>query len=429
LELWSTKWAVSTLSPSQEIESQTMQIEITDLAYGGNGVGHSSDGRVVFVPFTAPGDVVDVEITREHERYLEGRVTEIVTPSADRCEPRCPHFGRCGGCQYQHLNYAAQLDAKKRQLAQSLKHLAGLRELPEINPVAGSLRHYGYRNKLTLESLPESDPQQPEFGFCELDNQTFFPLDECPLASAELNRLIGLAHKHPKARKVVKVKKRPRLVLRQPAEGKPRFYFGKPSHQEPWFHEELCGRPVSVPPGSFWQVNPNVAETLMSTISAWLDQAPGQRFIDAYAGVGAFSLVAGERFAQHVLIERDRSAVKAAETNHRDWGIANPTCICDSTERALPKLLAGSLEQERLGTTLLLDPPRSGCDKRVIQALVDHPVCNLIYVSCNPATLARDLGKLCGEEPGQYAIQRLALFDMFPQTAHFESAVALTLNK
>lgn len=185
--------------------------------------------------------------------------------------------------------------------------------------------------------------------------------------------------------------------------------------------EALLGREVRVPFASFWQVNPSVSDRLVRTAVEWLAHGPGI-LVDAYAGVGVFSLACGEQVAEAVLIERDALAVRAARLNHERWGLAGREFVRGSTERVLPRVLS------RLGGRLdaaavVLDPPRTGCHEAVTGALVRNRPKQVLYVSCNPATLARDIKRLCGE--GVYQVARLAWFDMFAQTAHFETLALL----
>lgn len=424
--------ATRTESPAS---SSIVNLTIHDVAFGGDGVGRLADGCVVFVPFTLPGEEVRVEVRRTQPRFARGRLLSVITPAATRVTPPCPLYGRCGGCQYQHLDYAAQPALKAVQLATTLKRLGKLPELPEIAAPGLAPQPYHYRNKIRLEPIKApvaaasgSAPAAGlDYGFFALDNSTVLPVAACPLASASLNALLATAKASPEALQNAAAMEPGSLTLRQPGVGAPIFYFGDAARSAAALTEELLGRPVSVPAGGFWQVNPAVAEELVRTVAGWLGDTDMTLLVDAYGGVGAFSLALG-RAAQHtVLIETSRAAVTAAAANRAAWGLPAAELLAQPTEVALPVVLRrtgkGQVKGTLRGATVVLDPPRTGCQPEVLRALVMNPVQRLLYVSCNASTLARDLQALCVKGP--YKLQRLALFDMFPQTAHFETACLL----
>ena len=404
-----------------------VQLEISDIAFGGDGVARDAEGRVVFVPFTALGDVADIEIVEVHSRFARGRLREVVEPGEGRVEPRCPHYGRCGGCCYQHLDYEHEVSAKVRQLHDVLERVGRLENVPPPEPVVPSPEPFGYRNKLRVEPIVSADagdgPPEVAYGFCELDNETFFALDSCPLAASALNDVLPKAQRSDWARKNAARPHPGPLTLRLAADGRTAFYFNRAPRRVPWLREQLCGGEVGVPLGSFWQVNGAVGERLTSTVADWCCEAPSDVFIDAYAGVGPFSLAVGNRIPRHVLVERDKEALDAAEYNHRQWGIKDVLLQAGTTEKLIPKGLR-SLRHKGAEAIVVLDPPRHGCADRVIASLARSKVPRIVYVSCNVSTLARDLKRLCKET--DFAVQRIAFFDMFPQTAHFEVAAWVT---
>ena len=406
---------------------QVVELTIFDLAFGGDGVGRTAEGQVIFVPFAAVGDELQVQIVSVQSHFARAEIQEIVKPGPGRVEPVCPHFGRCGGCRYQHLDYDTQVATKVAQLKAVLQRIGGFDELPEANPVVRSPQPLGYRNKLRVEPVgPVVDTGKTkllEYGFCELDNKTFFVLDSCPLAAAPLNELLPKAQHTAWAHKNVGLEQPRPLTLRLAADNSTHFYFGYAPKKIPWLHETLCQREVSVPLDSFWQVNPGVAEAMVDTVVSWFAEYPTPMVIDAYAGVGSFSLALGEKAKSRKLIESDEQAWQAAEFNHLQWGL-DQDCelLCGRTERVLPVTLS-KLRRRASEATVIVDPPRAGCADKVVQALLRSSVRQVVYVSCNVATLARDLKKLCG--PNGFGLSKLAFFDMFPQTAHFESVVLL----
>ena len=428
-----------------------MHLTITDLALGGDGVGRLPDGCAVFVPFTIPGEEVEVEIVSAHKRFARGRLVEVVKPSPDRVTPRCPLFGRCGGCQYQHMTYGAQLAAKTRQLRETLARLGGFRDnLPEI-AVVRSPQEFGYRNKLRLERVSDAFSKSG-FGFYSTDNETVLLVESCPIAMESLNQLLAAVNRQDGGVAVsVSVRESPcpsvkvradnrspatscenrksasenTLTLRQPAVGEAVAFSGRPAPDAPPLVEQVLGSDVLVAQGGFWQVNPGVAAELVRLVAAWAAEAPAEHLVDAYGGVGVFGLAAGHCCRRQTIIEMDAGAVRLARANFAAWGLAAAEFIAQPTERALPRLLAAAEKANFSAPDVILDPPRGGCDAAVLDALVRQPPRRLLYVSCNPATLARDLRTLT-QDNGPFRLERLALLDMFPQTAHFETMAVLS---
>ncbi|NLZ63228.1 MAG: class I SAM-dependent RNA methyltransferase [Lentisphaerae bacterium] len=400
----------------------TLTVDIIDIAFGGDGVARTEEGLVIFVPGTAIGETVEVVICEIKKSYIRGKVAKVLSPSPDRVEPPCRHFGRCGGCVYQHLEYQAELAAKQKQLLDLLRRIGGFTDLPPLDCCFASPKLYGYRNKLRLEPFVTLETDQGvrlSYGYCLTDNQTFFTVRECPLAMPIINRNIAKAVHSAWGTQNARRKPPAPLTLRASSTGECHFYFGKAPVNISWLREELCGKEFSVPLGSFWQVNPEVASELVRRVHRWAKGLKTKFLVDAYSGVGTFSLTGKKDYVERVLIESDRQAGEAAAHN---LGKLSLGCriIKDRTEHALPGVLRQFPPAE---TLVLLDPPRTGCQSKVLEALRHARPAHLFYVSCNPATLARDLKVLCAD--GCYRLDKLALFDMFPRTAHFETAVAL----
>jgi 23S rRNA (uracil1939-C5)-methyltransferase len=287
---------------------------------------------------------------------------------------------------------------------------------------------FGYRNKLRVEPIRGShdaqDPHGLQYGFCELDNKTFFPLDTCPLAAPALNALLPKAQRTDWARQNARRPQPRPLTLRETADGSTHLYFGHAPRNIPWLRETLRGREVSVPLGGFWQVNQPVGQDLANTVAAWFAAAPTPVLLDVFAGVGAMSLAVGVGPERRVLFERDESMLSAAAYNHEQWELQPCDCLAGAAEDALPAALKKVGPVGQAEATVILDPPRSGCAARVIKSLARSLVPQIVYASCNVSTLARDLDVLC--HSGNFALTRLAFFDMFPRTAHFETLALLT---
>jgi tRNA/tmRNA/rRNA uracil-C5-methylase (TrmA/RlmC/RlmD family) len=314
---------------------------------------------------------------------------------------------------------------KQAQLTAVLRRIGGLRELPAVEKVVSSPLPYGYRNKFKLQAFRPIRGGAPAYGFCALDNKTMLEISTCPLAAPAVNAAAKEALASPDAARNAGREELLDLTVRATASGRSYWYFGIPPKNMAWAQEELLGKPVQVPPGGFWQINSSVSSLLVQEVVAWFQNSPTPQFIDAYAGVGPFCLAIGNKAASHVLIELDREAIEAADRNTAAWGIKGVEILPGKAEARLPSLLR-QLGPQAKEATILLDPPRTGADPRLLASLRGSAVAQAIYVSCNPATLARDLKQLCGEgEMPPFKVVRLAAFDMFPQTPHLESVVLL----
>ena len=397
------------------------RIRISDIAFGGEGGGRLADGSVVFVPFTAVGDDVTIDITERKNSFCRGSVVKLNEAGAGRTEPQCRHFGECGGCAYQHLEYPVELAAKHKQFNDLIRRLGKFESFPEPEVFAAPAP-YGYRNKLRLEPFGrtlESTGYRVEYGYCRRDNETFFMVKSCPLARPELNALLPKAIRSDWGRQNARREEPYTLTLRIDTSGATGYYFGKASPKLPWFNETLLGHAYRVPTGSFWQVNPPVAEKLLTTVHGWLDKTTTDTLVDAYGGVGTFSLALGTRMKQRVLIESDEAAITAADYNHKAAALSCDI-ICGTTESAIGKVMSDVNPSK---AAVVIDPPRTGCHQKVLETLRQARADTIVYVSCNVATLARDLRLLCAGDV--YRPVASAMFDMFPRTAHFESAVLL----
>lgn len=342
-------------------------LEITDVAYGGAGLGRH-EGRVVFVPFTIPGETVRARVTSAHRNWLQAQVVEILQKSPDRATPPCPWFARCGGCSYQHIAYPQQLAIKTRQVAEALRRIGKFTE-PPVEPAHASPLEYGYRNRITVHVVP------PAIGFRGLDPRHVVDINECLLAEQTVNDKL----------EALRAKRRLRpgpATLRSSAEH-----------------------------GGFRQVNDTAAEVLASVVSDMADRGP--LLIDAYCGAGFFAKKLRDKFTHVIGIDWDQRSIDRAQAG------ASPGEEYRTGDAA--ELLPAILSDANTDALILLDPPAQGVAESVIAALLAAPPSRIIYVSCDPATLARDLAKLTH----RYTLGRVVPVDMFPQTASIETACLL----
>jgi len=473
---------------------QRVTLDIDRLSLGGEGVGRAG-GMVVFVPYAAPGDTLDVEITESRKRFGRARIVRILKPSPERVEAPCPYYFRCGGCAWQHLAYPAQLKAKQALVQETLERIGGLRGIA-VKPVLGMKDPWRYRNK--VQQPVGWDGKRMISGFYAEGSHDIVPIEDC-LVQPELSvKIIGRAktlleehglraydaqrhqgwirhilvrtsHPHPASPPSPLSRERvsPSPYLREKGSGdegdrallvfvtrSPEFpqeskiipilmrefpqLAGIHQNIQPartnvilgrdwrriygqdYLEERLGPLKFRLSPGAFFQVNSPQAEVLYNMVKAMAGS--GERLLDLYTGVGTIALWLSDRFQEVGGVEENPAAIRDAETNAEINGIDNARFIAQSTEAFL-----GSISRDpRHGLTVVVDPPRAGCTPAVLKSLAALRPATLIYVSCDPGTLARDLAFLT---QNGYRIQAVEPVDLFPHTPHIETAVKLIYAK
>ena len=357
-----------------------VDLEITDVAFGGKGVARDH-GKAVFVPFTIDEERVTAKITREKKQFAEGEIVDLRERSPHRIEPLCPYFGRCGGCVYQHIDSAHQLEIKSRQVRDILQRIGKLRDAP-LRAIIPSHLEYGYRNRITVHA------EAGVIGYFRRDSHRLIDVERCPIAMDEVNRELA--------------------ELR--------------SHDVPDGHYTLRARSG---PRVFSQTNDAVADALGDLI---VDLVPPDQelLIDAFCGAGFFAKALLDKFQRVVGIDWDRFAIAAANENatSKENYIAGDVeaelvGAVHRTARGRLGAIASTLHSDK--TTLVVDPPATGLNASLRQKIVDLAPATMIYVSCNPATLARDLADL----QRRFIIESITPLDMFPQTAEIEVVARL----
>jgi 23S rRNA (uracil1939-C5)-methyltransferase len=356
-------------------EMRLVDLKIEDVAFGGKGVARAQ-GKAVFVPYTIEGENVSAEIVREKKQFAEGDLVEVKQSSPNRVEPQCPYFGRCGGCAYQHIDYQHQLAIKWRQVRDALQRIGKLKDVP-MRPIVPSPTQYAYRNRITVHAL------DGVIGFFRRDSHRLVDIERCSISRDEVNTALA----ELRAQKYVR---NGHYTLRTASE-----------------------------PRVFSQVNDEVAQVLRSLI---IDLVPSDQhlLIDAYCGAGFFAKALLEKFERVIGIDWDRFAITAANENatEKETYIAGDV---EDVEAAVSAAFAsGDVQPWGRGigaaTTIIVDPPATGLTEGVRKAITDLAPETLIYVSCNPPTLARDLKEL----RHKFAINSVTPIDMFPQTAETE---------
>ncbi|MGL4854519.1 MAG: class I SAM-dependent RNA methyltransferase [Lentisphaeria bacterium] len=399
---------------------QNLKLSIEDIAFGGNGVARTSDGMAVFVPYSAPGDELRVEITKVKKRFAEAKIIEIIKPSQFRVSPKTEKYQELSISQYEHICYEKQLEIKEKQLIDQVTRIGHLSlDNAEKLQIVPSPLQYNYRNKVTLHPARYSE-EWLDYGFIGHDNKTVIWVNRCELANEKINSLIPKINKMKWGKKNSTRKTPLDCTIRCTTENEAHAYFGVAPESYPWLVEKVNGFEVRVPLGSFFQVNVPVAEKLFTTIAQWVNESGAKAAIDSYCGVGIFGLHLPAEMEVHAF-DIDEQAMKAAQLNTLQAGLINRRFYCGPDKNIFGDVIKACKPSE---TILILDPPRTGCHPAAIDQIVNAKFESIIMVSCNPATLARDLQLLC--EKGNFQISKIQAFDMFPQTAHFEAAVMLS---
>lgn len=380
-------------------EPKTLQLRAGDIVFGGASLAHAPDGRVVFLWFAAPGELVEATVEREYPDYLEAVLTRVLEPSPERVEPRCPLFGECGGCQLQHLTYEAQLRAKELVVREQLRRIGGLDDAP-VRPIVGAENPWSYRNHLRLSTGRKFG----DVGFISRRGHGLLKVESCPIADPWVNEILPQLQGHGAGLHQVQVRHSAAtgsFLINPEVPGVP-FPTGQKSYLE-----RLAGHDFVVSASAFFQVNAAQAEQMARLVGEALPPK-GRLLVDAFAGVGTFARIFADRFQRVIAIEESDSAARDARVNLRP--VPNARIHIGKVEHLLPAF-------EDHPDAVVLDPPRPGCAPPVLDALIRYRPAVVVYVSCNPATLARDLRTLVD---GGYRLDWVTPLDMFPQTGHIE---------
>ncbi|MDP0496938.1 MAG: class I SAM-dependent RNA methyltransferase [Verrucomicrobiota bacterium JB024] len=399
---------------------EELELRVDTLTNLGAGLGRV-DGWVVMVPFALPGELVRVRIYRNHKQHSDADLLEIVEPSPERVQPRCPLFGTCGGCQYQHMSYPAQREWKRQQVGELLVRLAGITH--PVNPTHGSPREYHYRSKLTphypklFKPKPGAEaPEQPRelpIGFLHQGQRNrIVDVSACPIATEAINDALPAERQRIRAR-AAKLKKGGTLLLRHTLEG-------VTTDNNASVTEKIGPVVFQFLAGDFFQNNPFILPELVDYVMEHACVDGVRYLVDAYCGVGVFALCGARRFERVAGVEVNASAVKWANANAAINGITNAEFLIGEAQSIFSEIDFPGDE-----TAMVIDPPRAGCDEAFIRQLLALGPRRVVYVSCDPATQARDLKMLLA---GGYTLEEVQPFDLFPQTRHIENVAVLRLG-
>jgi 23S rRNA (uracil1939-C5)-methyltransferase len=408
--------------------SEPVRLHLDDMAYGGAAVGRHN-GKAVFVPGGIAGEDVLVEIVEEKPRWARARLLDVLAPSPDRVAPPCENYGRCGGCQWQHIAYPAQLRFKREIVRNQLERIGKIGQ-PPVRPTIGMEHPWAYRNHMQFAVDDEG-----HLCLMAMGTERPVPIGNCRLLCPELSEVFeGLELDYPELERVsLRAGQRTgeRMLILEARGGEvPELESDQPLScvlllpdgtgvsliGSTHLHEEIGGKRLRISAGSFFQVNTEQAQQLLGLVDEFAEVRPTDTVLDAYGGVGTFGLHLAGRARQAIIVEANSSAVRDARENASE--APNVRVIEGAVEDILPTL-------EEAIDVAVVDPPRAGMAPKALAALADKHPRRIVYVSCDPGTLARDLRALLDRG---YRLEVVQPVDMFPQTHHIET-VSLLLRE
>ncbi len=449
-------------------KNDIIKLNITSMTAQGSAVGKTADGIVVFVPCAAVGDELEVKILKTKKTYAYGKIERIISPSKSRIEPDCPHFPKCGGCVYRHIDYNSEKEIKFNRVKDAVERIGGLKNV-RINEVVSNDKTDRYRNKAQLPAGNTSDGI--ELGFYALHSHRIVGCEDCLLQPEFFSKIMDITRNFmrfteqsaydEKTRKgklrhlyiryaeatdelmicyVINGKglKREDILISALKKEFPNLksvvfnsntentnvIMGKKNrtaYGSDYITDELCGKRFKLSPLSFYQVNRAQAEKLYEIAKNYA--APyGKLLLDLYCGTGTIGLTMADKFDRLIGVEIVEDAVKDARENARINGVNNAEFICGDASFAADELRKNGLKPD----VVVLDPPRKGCGEELCKTVAEMSPERVVYVSCDPETLARDLKTF--DELG-YKTQEITPVDLFSRTAHIESVALLKAEK
>jgi 23S rRNA (uracil1939-C5)-methyltransferase len=446
------------------MQGDILELEITDLSNNGDGVG-KHEGRVIFVPDTVTGDKVKLRLVRLKSNHGYGQLLEIIQASPYRIRPRCIVADKCGGCQWQHIDYKYQLYSKQHQLTETLQRIGDFDQII-VDPIIFPQLDLGYRNKATYPIGFSKSVGKVKTGYYRKGSHNIINLNQCPVQDERLNPLLEeikwdiqsqnwtiydeKLHKGALRHLSLRIGRRTGEILLTLVtknldlanlEQQAQYWLQKypdlmgvcvnhnPHRGNVIFGEKticIAGRgyireifadlELQLLPETFFQINTETAESLLNIILAELNLRGFEILVDAYCGVGTFTLPLAKQVQKAIGIEIEASSVLQATRNAEINYIDNVSFETGEVETILPQLTINP-------NIVLLDPPRKGCKPEVIESLLQIKPEKIVYISCNPATLARDLKLLC--QNNSYTLVKIQPADFFPQTSHVEAVAFL----
>ena len=390
-----------------------VELDIVSIANGGNGIGRY-DGMACFVPGTISGERVKVQIKTVKKNYLIARLIEVLVASPNRIKPSCPlalspeTIGEtcCPGCQYQHLSYEEEIKIKTQQLKELLERFAKIKPDNILKETIPSPEILHYRNKITLHK----NITNTKFGYYSADNKGILNISNCPLACREINEKLHTFDL------TAPLKNDSSSIIFRYTKKDGAFTYTEKSSNDTLIEEETSIGIFKVPVKSFFQINISARELLLKKVKTLLKENPTQYLFDLYTGAGLFAIAASKWGVPKIYAsDIDRKAVQIAKMNANIHKCDNIKFLALPAISAAKSILC-TLQQDK--TTVIIDPPRTGLDKQIINYLLKLKPSSIIYISCGPDTLCRDLRILTETV---YKLKEIQILDMFPRTAHFET--------
>ncbi len=420
----------------EETLEPSLELDLTDIAFGGAAIGRQ-EGEVVFVPFGLPGERVRIRPQRQRRNFLEAELVDVLDPAPGRVDPPCPYFGACGGCQWQHATYELQLAMKRMVVVDQLRRIGGFAGAEDlVRPAMGMIDPWHYRNHVRF-SLGR---KYGDVGYTYRGTRRLLPIEQCPISHEKINEVLARIQRRCTGLRAHQIAVRygcntGDLLISPRLPSVPELETGQTE-----LREQVLDRTFWISAASFFQVNTkreqrslpsqlavpwlderegaySMADLLALTVLDRLEPDPDTTVLDAYCGVGTFAALIAPRVKRVVGVEESPAAVVDAKRNSAD--LENVEYLAAKSETAIVELDVPRLD------AVVVDPSRVGCAPSLLEALLERRPRRVVYVSCDPATLARDLRILAD---GGYGVDQVEPLDLFPQTYHIETVTTLRLN-
>lgn len=451
-------------------KNELINLKITSATAEGSGVGHTEDGIAVFVPLSAIGDELEVRILKVKKTYAFGKIEKIIKPADCRIEPDCPNFAKCGGCVWRHINYESECEIKAQKVSDAVKRIGGLEDV-KFAPIISCENTLRYRNKAQLPIGVDKEGKAI-IGFYAFHSHRIIDCVDCVLQPEIFTEIIKitrefiirtntdiynevtgkgrLRHLYIRMGEVTKELmvcyvvngnglKQEDLLVKMLKDALPELKSviinsnrektnvilgnkNRVAYGRGYITDELCGMKFKISPFSFWQVNRRQAEKLYNKAKEYANLKSDEILLDLYCGTGTIGLTMANDCKTLVGVEIVEDAINDAKENAEINGITNAKFICSDAPKAAEKLKNEGLKPD----VIILDPPRKGCGEELVKTIFEMSPDRVVYVSCDPATLARDL-KYFSE--GNYSVKEITLCDMFSRTSHVETVCLLTKVK
>ncbi len=373
------------------------EVQIQSIAFGAEGVGRL-DNKVCFIEGALPGEKVVFEVLQDKKKYIRGKVLEVLEASDDRTKPVCQYYGICGGCHYQHISYEKELFYKQKQVDELIEKISKIKGFTCLD-IVKSPCEYSYRSTVTLHR------HKGKTGFFHEKTKNIVEISECPVMEEPLS---------DKLKSISFSSKRNDITLKSDFEGR---VWSSEGAGERFFKDKYRDKLLYFSPRAFSQANRSVAAKLSETLENWIGcTEENTAFFDLYCGVGFFGFLLNSNFSKVIGIDYERTAIDCAKTTLKEHNRENFKFYKASVEQKFSEIYDRNKLKQNI---LLVDPPRTGIDGKLLENINNaEDVSKILYISCDPAKLARDIGIL--SEKGKWKLNKVQPFDMFPKTKHIE---------